>query len=96
MARKRKKKEKQIEVKVMSKEEKLKVARERRIQKAGLNKEKIEKDTREEFRKYFTKLKRKINLSSDLEDIIWLHFKASGFDKKDKFEDGIQHFGYKL
>jgi hypothetical protein len=31
-----------------------------------------------------------------LEQIIWLHFQAAGFDKKDKFEQGIKHFGYKL
>jgi len=60
------------------------------------SKEMKEDETREEFKKYFTKLKRQIGLTADLEQVIWLHFKASGFDKKEKFDDGIKHFGYKL
>ena len=91
--RKKKIEEGRVELNV---EEKLKKARERRIQMAGLNKRVIEENTKEEFRKYFTRIKRQLNLSSDLENIIWLHFKASGFDKKDKFDEGIIHFGYKL
>ncbi len=55
-----------------------------------------EEDNREEFRKFFVKVKGKLNLSSDLEGVIWKHFKAAGFDKKDKFKEGINHFGYKL
>ena len=59
-------------------------------------KEPKEEEIREEFKQYFTKLKRKIGLTSDLEQIIWLHLKASGFDKKEKFSAGVRHFGYKL
>ena len=59
-------------------------------------KEPKEDEIREEFKKYFTKLKRKMGLGSDLEQIIWLHFKAYGFDKKEKFDDGIRHFGYSI
>ena len=55
-----------------------------------------EDETREEFKKYFIKLKRKMGLTPDLEQIIWLHFKASGFDEIEKFDKGIEHFGYKL
>lgn len=55
-----------------------------------------EKQTREEFRKFFVKIKKKLSITADMENIIWIHIKASGFDKKEKFEDGIRHFGYKI
>lgn len=51
---------------------------------------------REEFRKYFVVLKRKLNLAPELENVIWLHLKATGNDKKEKFNEGVQHFGYKI
>lgn len=51
---------------------------------------------REEFRKFFIGLKRKLNLESDLENVIWLHLKAIGMDKKEKFNEGVKHFGYKI
>lgn len=53
-------------------------------------------DSREEFRKYFVELKRKLSLSAELENVIWLHLKAVGMDKKEKFNEGINHFGYKI
>lgn len=53
-------------------------------------------NTREEFRKFFIKIKGKLKLTKDMEEVIWLHFKAAGFDKKEKFIDGIKHFGYKI
>lgn len=52
--------------------------------------------SREEFRKFFIKVKSKLGLDKSMEQVIWTHFKVSGFDKKDKFEEGIKHFGYKL
>jgi hypothetical protein len=52
-----------------------------------------EDEVREEFRKYFTKLKRQMNLRSDLEKILWLHLKAAGFAKPELFDKGIKHFG---
>lgn len=51
---------------------------------------------REEFRKFFIGLKRKLNLESDRENVIWLHLKAIGMDKKEKFNEGVKHFGYKI
>lgn len=53
-------------------------------------------NTREEFRKYFVGLKRKLNLGPELENVIWLHLKAIGMDKKEKFNEGVKHFGYKI
>jgi len=52
--------------------------------------------SREEFRKFFIKVKSKLGLEKSMEQVIWTHFKAAGFDKKEKFEDGIKHFGYNL
>lgn len=53
-------------------------------------------DSREEFRVYFVGLKKKLNLAPELENIIWLHLKAVGMDKKDQFSAGVNHFGYKI
>lgn len=53
-------------------------------------------NTREEFRKYFVGLKRKLNLPPEIENALWLHLKATGNDKKEKFEEGVRHFGYKI
>lgn len=53
-------------------------------------------DSREEFRKYFVGLKRKLKLAPELENVLWLHLKAIGMDKKEKFNEGVTHFGYKI
>jgi len=53
-------------------------------------------DSREEFRKYFVGLKRQLNLGPELENVIWLHLKAISMDKKEKFNEGVTHFGYKI
>ena len=53
-------------------------------------------NARKDFKKYFTKIKRKLNLSDDLENIIWIHLEAINHNTNDKFDDGIRHFGYKI
>ena len=50
-------------------------------------------DQKEEFRKFFAKNKEKLKLKSSMEGILWLHFQAAGFAEKDKFEEGLKHFG---
>ena len=55
-------------------------------------KAKIE-DSREEFRKFFAQKKSKLALAPSLENVLWLHFKAYGFDKKENFSAGLKHFG---
>lgn len=55
-----------------------------------------EKHEREDFRKFFLRIKKKLNLDASLEEIMWLHFKASGFAEIAKFEQGVKHFGYKI
>lgn len=79
-------------------QERLDKARKKRVAFAAEKKSaKVEiEDSREEFRKYFLKLKKKLNLNKSLEEIMWVHFKSAGFDKKEKFELGTAHFGYKV
>jgi len=55
-----------------------------------------ESEKREEFRKYFTKLKRKLDLDKNLENVIWLHLKSIKMDTPELFDKGIQNFGYRL
>jgi len=55
-----------------------------------------ESDVRKEFHKYFSKLKKKINLDSSLEDVLWLHLKSTGNNKPESFDKGVQHFGYDI
>ena len=57
---------------------------------------KKESEHREDFRQYFVRLSRKLNLDKYLEEVLWLHLKAIKHDKKELFDDGIKHFGYKI
>lgn len=60
------------------------------------NKKKTKPDSREDFRKYFLKLNKKLNLNESLEEVIWIHLKTIKHDKKELFDKGVQHFGYKI
>lgn len=73
-------------------------ARERRIALAKEMKqpEADNSDNREDFRKYFLKLSKKLELDKSLEEIIWVHLKTIKHDKKELFDKGINHFGYKI
>lgn len=59
-------------------------------------KEKKESQVRRDFKQYFVKLKRKLSLDPSLEEVIWLHLKATGFAKEELFDKGVENFGYKL
>ena len=80
----------------LSDADKIKKARAERMARSGVTVKMVEENTREEFRKYFVQIKKKLGLGKEMENVIWLHFKAAGFDKKDKFDEGVKHFGYKL
>lgn len=54
-----------------------------------------EDEIRDAFKRYFIKLKRKLNLKSSLEYPIWLHLKAIECDKEELFDQGVRNFGYK-
>lgn len=91
------KKIKDIEtIKSLTDEEKNAIARAKRIARAGIIEINEETNVREAFRVYFIQIKKKLNLPNELENIIWLHFKASGFNKPELFDAGIRHFGYKI
>jgi hypothetical protein len=55
-----------------------------------------EEEVKKEFKQYFIKLKRKLDLDPNLEGVLWLHLKSAGFAKPELFSKGIEHFGYKL
>lgn len=77
--------------------EKIEKARNKRIALAKEVKRKIEKtDERESFRKYFLKLRKKLDLDKSLEEVIWTHLKTIKCDKEQLFDKGIKHFGYKI
>jgi hypothetical protein len=57
---------------------------------------KVFQDSREDFRVYFVGLKKKLNLAPEIEQVIWLHLKAVGMATKEKFNEGVRHFGYKI
>lgn len=54
-----------------------------------------EQEKREKFRLFWAQSRRKYGKSKELEQILWIHFKATGFDVPEKFEAGIAHFGLK-
>lgn len=55
-----------------------------------------DKEKRESFRMFWAQSRKKYgNKSKELEQILWLHLKATGNDVPEKFEDGISHFGLK-
>lgn len=66
------------------------------VQKPKAQRPLTEKEAREAFRVYFVKAKRKLGIAASLEEIIWMHLKATGHNKPESFEKGIEHFGYKL
>ena len=63
---------------------------------AKMSVKKADEATREEFRIYFVELKRKLNLEPEIEHVLWLHLKAIGMNNKDRFNDGVRNFGYKV
>ena len=59
------------------------------------SKKKSEADKREAFRLFWAQEKAKYGRKSDIEQILWLHLKATNMDEPEKFESGIAHFGLK-
>ena len=52
-----------------------------------------DQDKREQFRLFWAQEKSKYGKSKDLEQILWVHLKASKLDEPENFEKGVQHFG---
>lgn len=53
-------------------------------------------DDREDFRKYFLTISKRLKLDRTLEEVIWVHLKTIKHNKKEMFDKGIKHFGYKI
>jgi len=82
---------------IISQEDKIKKNKEARIAKANSEPKNIDSDQlQQEFRKFFIKLKAKLNIGKHMESILWRHFQARGFNSPEKFEDGVRDFGYKI
>lgn len=55
-----------------------------------------EEERREQFKLFWAVSRRKYNKSKkELENVLWVHLKATGNDESEKFEDGLNHFGLK-
>ena len=54
-----------------------------------------ESQIREQFRIFWAQNRTKYGEKKELESILWLNMKSSGFDSPEKFEEGIKHFGLK-
>lgn len=50
---------------------------------------------RHQFKMFWAKTRKQYKASKELEQILWIHLKATGNDKPEKFEDGLVHFGLK-
>lgn len=72
---------------------------ESRAYRASLYKEESRKlddsEKREQFRLFWAENKYKYGKAKDLEQILWMHLKASKLDEPKDFEAGIAHFGLK-
>jgi len=85
--------------KKLSDEEKIAKARKKRLalaEERGIQKSQEKDNSREDFRKYFLKLNKKLKLNKSLEEVIWVHLKTIGCNKKELFDKGVKHFGYKI
>ena len=83
--------------KIETDEDRIKKARKKRLALASERVPVEEKcDSREDFRKYFLTISKKLKLNKSLEEVIWIHLKTIKCNKKELFEKGIKHFGYKI
>jgi len=72
----------------------MKKAEEIRSSLVSNKKQKIDKQ--KAFHKFFIKIKDKLNLSAEMENVLWRHLVATKNDSPDDFKNGIENFGYKI
>lgn len=60
-----------------------------------VEKELSEEEKRDSFKMFWASSKKKYGNPKNLEQVLWLHLKATGNDEPKKFESGIAHFGLK-
>jgi hypothetical protein len=70
--------------KELTNEEKIAKARKKRLaiaaEKSNTLKSQEKSNNREDFRRYFLKLNKKLNLNESLEEVIWIHLKTIDHD----------------
>jgi predicted urease superfamily metal-dependent hydrolase len=80
-------------------QEKLAAAKQIRLEQAEMlgksGKKKEEKDHQEEWNLFWTRNRKAYKETKEIGKIIWLHLKAIGCDKPEKFIQGIENFGLK-
>lgn len=54
-----------------------------------------EEEKREKFKLFWAQNRKKYGNPKELENILWLHLKATGNIEPEKFDSGILHFGLK-
>jgi hypothetical protein len=54
-----------------------------------------EKEKRMQFKLFWAKEKAKYRKHKSLEEVIWLHLKATSNDEPENFATGLNHFGLK-
>ncbi len=93
------KKEKKAKKEMASQEVKEMSLQEAKAYRASLYKEQPRKlddhEKRELFRLFWAENKYKYGKAKDLEDVLWLHLKASKLDDPENFDNGLAHFGLK-
>lgn len=72
---------------------------EARAYRASLHRETLaslsDEQKREQFRLFWAQEKQKYGRPKELEQVLWLHLKASKHDDPENFEKGLLHFGLK-
>lgn len=79
--------------------DKIAKARKKRIalaEERGVKKTQEKDVSREDFRKYFLKINKKLKINKNLEEAIWIHLKTIKCNKKELFDKGLKHFGFKI
>lgn len=52
-----------------------------------------QEEKREAFRVFWAQAKAQYGKARDMEEILWLHLKATKMDKPEQFDAGLTHFG---
>lgn len=92
MSKKRMNREEQIED-VQAKLAEARAKRLKNAEEAGIKVEQA--DLKPEFLAFWAQERANYSKERDFAEILWLHLKATGHDKPEKFLAGIEHFGLK-
>jgi hypothetical protein len=54
-----------------------------------------ETEKQQQFKLFWAQNRKKYGQPKELEKVLWMHLKKTGNDQIEKFDAGIQHFGFK-